>query len=246
MKPVIRRRRAAVALFTIVLVLFVFVGVDAFRHSPATPRKRPQTNTSTRPAPSKPNQRNTAAPASLVSPLDPGLLPQTNQKPSATSAAFQARMRSLWIAIKIDSIEYGLKAFFTLDSYLSVKSLYNNAHDYANRLLVHFALDIEAAHKLIASQGTNPIYVGVKVPMNYAAWVPPGVCYNRLGYWHVPGTRLLYSVHGVLHSIGVLSLISWRGQWYIVHLGQLNRTANIGYVDTPAIGVGSFGTPGGC
>jgi hypothetical protein len=155
-------------------------------------------------------------------------------------------MASLWQGIVSDSIGTAMPSFFTLDSYLAVKSLTDDSYDYANRLLLHFALDIEAAHALVSAQGGTPQYLGVQVPTSEANWVTPGTCYNKVGYWHVPGARLLYRINGVEHSIGIFSLISWRGEWYVVHLGSANRYANVGIVDHPSVGPGTFPPPGGC
>ena len=46
-------------------------------------------------------------------------------------------------------------------------------------------------------------------------------------------------------SFGIASLISWRGVWYVVHLGAISRTSVTGVVDDPTIGPGTFGPPGG-
>jgi hypothetical protein len=53
-------------------------------------------------------------------------------------------------------------------------------------------------------------------------------------------------VNGQLQSIGIASLISWRGQWYVVHLGAVVRGTTTGIVDDPAPGTGTTGPPGGC
>jgi hypothetical protein len=50
----------------------------------------------------------------------------------------------------------------------------------------------------------------------------------------------------VVRSFGVASLISWRGLWYVVHLGPNPRPSDVGTVDQPAIGPGSPGPGGGC
>ncbi|MGB6457469.1 MAG: hypothetical protein WBH47_23600 [Streptosporangiaceae bacterium] len=84
------------------------------------------------------------------------------------------------------------------------------------------------------------------MPSQYASWIVPGACYNKVGYWHVPGSRLVYRINGELRSIGIASLISWRGQWYVVHLGGVTRTTAGGLVDGPSPGAGSPGPPGGC
>jgi len=74
-------------------------------------------------------------------------------------------------------------------------------------------------------------------------WITPGYCANRAGYWHAPGSRLVYRQGGRLRSFGVFSLISWRGEWYVVHLAVWDQP---GTVDDPSAGVGAFGPPGGC
>jgi len=65
-------------------------------------------------------------------------------------------------------------------------------------------------------------------------------------YWHLPGVRFVYSVGGAVQSFAIASLISWRGQWYVVHLGPNPRPEDIGTVDQPAAGAGSPGPAGGC
>ena len=50
-------------------------------------------------------------------------------------------------------------------------------------------------------------------------------------------TRIVYSEGGQTRSLGIASLISWRGEWYVVHLGAILRGAG-GEVDRPATGAG--------
>ena len=84
------------------------------------------------------------------------------------------------------------------------------------------------------------------IPSAQASWINPGVCYNSVGYWHVAGSRIVYRVHGQVRSIGIASLISWRGRWYVVHFGAVLRSSAAGVVDQPAAGTGTTGPPGGC
>ncbi len=50
----------------------------------------------------------------------------------------------------------------------------------------------------------------------------PGVEYNSGSYWRVFGSTLRYRLDdGTLHELPVTSLISWRGEWYVVHLGPI-------------------------
>jgi hypothetical protein len=117
------------------------------------------------------------------------------------------------------------------------------AADWQDRLWYDFALDVRAAHRLLGSGATLDRVI---VPTAYAAWIYPGACYNKVGYWHVPGARVVYREHGTERSFGIASLISWRGTWYVIHLGAVQRTAVTGIVDQPAAGPGVPGPPGGC
>jgi hypothetical protein len=51
--------------------------------------------------------------------------------------------------------------------------------------------------------------------------VLPGEEYNKIGYYRVFGSRLRYEVDGAAHAIDVKSLISWRGEWFVVHLSAV-------------------------
>ena len=59
------------------------------------------------------------------------------------------------------------------------------------------------------------------MPDARARWVDPGEEYNKIGYYRVFGSRLRYEVDGAARSFDVKSLISWRGEWYVVHLGAI-------------------------
>ena len=56
----------------------------------------------------------------------------------------------------------------------------------------------------------------------------------------------MYREGGVTHSFGIASFISWRGDWYLIHLGALVRGGAYGIVDDPETGEGFPGAPGGC
>ena len=79
----------------------------------------------------------------------------------------------------------------------------------------------------------------VEVPEQYGHWVPSGVCDNRIGYYEVANARLIYTEDGQTRSFGIASLISWRGVWYVVHLGAILRSSSLGVVDDPEVGPGS-------
>lgn len=63
-------------------------------------------------------------------------------------------------------------------------------------------------------------FTSVTVP-DTAEWILPGVEYNKGSYWRVYGAEVHYSVGGAAHFFTIASLISWRGEWYVVHLSSI-------------------------
>ena len=155
-------------------------------------------------------------------------------------------MADLWRGITTDSLKTALWSFFPEAAYDALKAIPYPDADWHDRLVADFSLDLTAAHDYLGAGAAGAKLLYVAVPADEAAWIPPGYCYNSIGYWHVPGSRLVYSEGGETRSIGIASLISWRGQWYVVHLGAVLRSSATGIVDDPAIGQGAFGPPGGC
>jgi hypothetical protein len=175
-----------------------------------------------------------------------GRRPQTRASPSAHTAAFHAAMTDLWAAVSTGKTRFGRPAFFPLPAYAQVNVIPFPSADRHNRLYADFRLYVAAAHHLLGRTARNAALVRVIVPAAQAAWIVPGVCANSIGYWHVADARVVYRVHGRTRSFGIASLISWRGVWYVVHLGAVLRKAAVGEVDQPAIGPGITGPPGGC
>jgi hypothetical protein len=155
-------------------------------------------------------------------------------------------MTDLWAAVVTGKAALAGQAFFPLPAYTQIKAIYDPAADWHGRLFADFSLDVAAAHRYLEPGAARARLVRVIVPSAEAAWIPPGVCANSGGYWHVGGARLVYRQNGQLRSIGIASLISWRGRWYVVHFGAVLRDAAIGIVDTPEAGPGVPGPPGGC
>ncbi len=182
----------------------------------------------------------TTVPPTTTSPtLDPGTLPQTTALPPASTPQFSAAMAGLWQGIVTDSVTPALPAFFPESAYVQLKTgIASPAGDWQNRLVADYALDIGAAHDLLGAGAASASLVSVSVPEQYAHWISPGVCANGIGYFEVANSRLVYSEGGQTSSIGIASLISWRGEWYVVHLGAILRSGSGGEVDAPAIGPG--------
>ena len=171
---------------------------------------------------------------------------QTTARPPATSKLFRAEMTDLWAAIASGRPSLGLAAFFPVVAYEQVKAVGDPAADWQDRLVAEYRLDIRAAHALLHGHGRDSRLARVVVPESEADWISPGDCDNKAGYWHVAGARLVYRFRGQLRSVGIATLISWRGRWYVVHLGGELRDGNGGMVDAPASGPGVPGPPGGC
>jgi hypothetical protein len=178
-----------------------------------------------------------------LGPADAGALPQTSTLPKTTSTAFADAVHDFWLAVTTGDPGYARPAFFPVAAYKQVKAIANPESDWQDRLWLDFTLDLAAVHKLVGKDAT---LVQVITPTQDEQWVPAGACYNSIGYWHLPGSRLVYRQDGVTRSFGIASFISWRGVWYLIHLGALVRSAAYGIIDDPEPGPGIPGPAGGC
>jgi hypothetical protein len=187
----------------------------------------------------------TSAPSTTTT-ADPGSLPQTDAFPSSDSAQFQSEIAALWEGVVTDSPTMALPAFFPEAAYEQLKTLSDARSDYEDRLVRDYALDITAAHDLLGADASSAVLVGVDVPSHDGHWVPPGVCDNRIGYFEVANSRIVYQHDGVTRSFGIASLISWRGIWYVVHLGAILRSTDGGVVEDPEVGAGTSAPSSTC
>jgi hypothetical protein len=152
--------------------------------------------------------------------VDPGTLPQTSQLPNASDPLFVARIKDLWQAVVDGRPAEAHPSLFPLSAYAQVKGISDPVHDYQTRLIRDFDQDVES---LQAALGANPeaaTFTGVTVP-SAAQWILPGVEYNKGSYWRVYGTTVTYTVGGESRSFPITSMISWRGEWYVVHLSAI-------------------------
>ena len=179
-------------------------------------------------------------------PPPPGQLTQTRTLPSTHTQVFRGEMTDLWAAVVTGRASLAAQAFFPLTAYTQVKAIADPSADWRSRLFGDFRLDVAAAHHFLGRGARHDALIRVIVPAAEAAWISPGVCYNAVGYWHVGGARLVYQHRRQVRSIGIASLISWRGRWYVVHFGAVLRAGSRGVVDAPATGPGVPGPGGGC
>jgi hypothetical protein len=154
---------------------------------------------------------------------------------------------TLFRAIATDNVALARTLFFPASAYLAMKTgmLAYPGSDYTNRLLAFYTLDLAAYHQLLVSGGPAH-YQRTLVDPGLATWIAPGVCENRIGYWHEPPIRLVYTQRGVTKSFAVDSLITWHNHYYVIHLGPNPRPSNVGTVDRPQLGPGAPGPAGGC
>ena len=226
------------------------VAATAGRQRPAAPAA-PATAPAATPAPPAASPGPTSAPSPgqptvIPVPPPPGALHQTRTLPGAGTRVFRAEMTDLWAAVVTGQARLAAQAFFPLAAYTQVKAIADPAADWHTRLFGDFRLDVAAAHRFLGPGARHASLARVIVPSAGAAWINPGVCSNAVGYWHVGGARLVYRQHGQVRSIGIASLISWRGRWYVVHFGAVLRAGAGGVVDAPASGPGVPGPAGGC
>ena len=160
-------------------------------------------------------------PPSSASAADPSLLPQTHDHPPASGAAFDARIAALWAGVVADDPEKAMAFFFPLGAYQQVKDVSDPASDWKRRLVAAYARDVHSLHSRLGADVGRAVFAGLEVPDAHARWVDPGEEYNKLGYFRVFGSKLRYTVDGDARSFEVKSLISWRGEWYVVHLGAI-------------------------
>lgn len=147
-----------------------------------------------------------------------GKLPQTKDKPPASSPALDQRAATLWDAIAHDDPDRAMPFFFPVTAYAQVKDVSNPASDWRSRLVSAYKRDIHGLAKRLGKNADAAKLVRIDVADDRAKWVEPQEEWNKIGYYRVYGTKLVYEVDGKERSFEISSLISWRGEWYVVHL----------------------------
>jgi hypothetical protein len=208
-------------------VLVVVVGVALVVVTRGGDQPSHAVATGTTAAPVAPTVLPTAAPATAApaptttTEPDPQFLPQTQDKPSATSARFTTGAAALWQAIVTDDPEVAMPFFFPLGAYQQVKAISNPESDWRTRLVGAYREDIHVLHNRLGARVGAAQLQGIDVPDGQATWVQPGEEYNKGSYWRVYNAQLRYTVDGQAGSFPIASMISWRGEWYVVHLNSI-------------------------
>ena len=146
-------------------------------------------------------------------------LPQTNERPSTSSTAFRARIEAVANAIISGEAEPAFASFFPLAAYQQVKDVAKPERDYKFRLLANFKRDVLEYHHALGAEAAQAKFEGVSVSEKDAKWMEPGSEGNKLGYFRVLRSHLHFTLpSGKTRDFELTSLISWRGEWYVVHL----------------------------
>jgi hypothetical protein len=202
-----RRDRAAPALIT---------------SEAASPSAHPLPGVSVGVAPSAGNPISADAPLAAPDPLraaDGTPLPQLDVKPPSDGEAFIRRMELLVQAVLHDDPSRALPAFFPLVAYEQVKAIANPARDWQVRLVAAFERNIHEYHRALGSHVKSLRLVAIDVPESGIRWMKPGSEGNRVGYFRVLRSRLrVEDDQAKQRDFEITSLISWRGEWYVVHL----------------------------
>jgi hypothetical protein len=160
-------------------------------------------------------------PESALPAPDPASLPQTHDVPHAAGTAFEARRDALWDAIVNDDPDRAMPFFFPLGAYRQVKDVTDPAADWKHRLVAAYRRDIHALHMRLGADAGDARLIALDVPEARSRWVEPGEEWNKIGYYRVFGSKLRYSLAGEERTFDVKSLISWRGEWFVVHLSAI-------------------------
>ncbi|HEY3595306.1 MAG TPA: hypothetical protein VGL13_15575, partial [Polyangiaceae bacterium] len=146
-------------------------------------------------------------------------LPQTQDEPSITSDRFRARIDLLVNAIVRDDPDSAGPVFFPVVAYRQVKAIADPDRDWKMRLWAAFARDIHEYRRRLGKNAHDAHLARIDVPQDRARWMKPGSEGNKLGYFRVLRSQMRFSLPGGREqSLEVTSMISWRGEWYVVHL----------------------------
>jgi hypothetical protein len=145
-------------------------------------------------------------------------LPQTEERPEL-SPSFERRLKLLVDAIAHNTPESALPAFFPKLAYVQVKAIKDPGSDWERRLVAAFRRNIAEYHRHLGPNAETVTFVRLDLPEAKVKWIKPGVEGNRVGYYRVTRAKLVVAKgDGREVVLELTSLISWRGEWYVVHL----------------------------
>jgi len=169
-----------------------------------------------------PTTTTTVPPTTTTTVVPVGDLPQTTKLPPAITPSLTKRMRDLVAAVATGVPSKGYPAFFPVAAYVQTKAGWNNAVDWHYRLIGHFDEDVLALHRALDPSGAPATMLGYSIDDGAASWVLPGEEMNKGPYWRVYNSTVAYGIGATRGYLNVTTMISWRGEWYVVHLSGYN------------------------
>jgi hypothetical protein len=182
-------------------------------------------------APPAESVRPTAATTAAAAPTPPAIepvpplvdesgqpLPQTEERPSVDSPSFHRRLELLVQAIADDDPALALPAFFPVVAYQQVKAIAKPEDDWQRRLVAAFDRSIHEYHKKLGPNASSAGLAGLDLDEARVKFMKPHSEGNNLGYYRVTHSTLRLRTEGGEQRFEITSLISWRGEWYVVHL----------------------------
>lgn len=147
-------------------------------------------------------------------------LPQTDDRPSTTSPAFQRRMQLLWQAIVEDDPSIATEAvFFPRVAYAQVKDIPKPEADWKSRLVKAFERNVHEYHRKLGDDPKAARLVAVEVDEKRVKVMERGKEGNKLPYHRVTRSKIRWvDGAGKERTLELTSLIAWRGEWFVVHL----------------------------
>jgi hypothetical protein len=146
-------------------------------------------------------------------------LPQTEDEPSVANDRFRTRMDLLANAILRDDHESAAPVFFPVIAYKQVKAIADPERDWKLRLWAAFVRDIHEYRRRLGKNSGDAHLARVDVQKERVRWMKPGSEGNKVGYFRVLRSHLRFGLPGGREqSLEITSMISWRGEWYVVHL----------------------------
>ena len=149
-------------------------------------------------------------------------LPQTRDVPQITSSWFKQSGPALFEAIVKDEMEIALSFFFPREAYAQVKDIPEPEKDWDSRLKASFRKDVHRYHRALGKFRSETKFVEIRVAEELSKWILPGKEVNKVGYYRVLRSVIVYRDREQrLRELALQSMISWRGEWYVVHLAPL-------------------------
>jgi len=146
-------------------------------------------------------------------------LPQTDERPSVTSPAFVKRLELVFSAIVANDPAIAEPAFFPQIAYEQVKDIKSPGADWNSRLLRAFGRNIHAYHKDLGDNPAGCRLLGIEIDEARVKVMAKGKEGNKLPYHRVTRSKIRWAdASGKERTFELTSLISWRGEWFVVHL----------------------------